>query len=105
MRGCTYNLMGWGRQWKKEEEKERTLVRFAKHMTGTAGAAGEERPARWVARQNLAENKEMPLFQKQVQSALSSLWEENKQPTGMSPYSKGSSERDMGGSYPHPQQG
>lgn len=104
MRGRTYNLMGWGRQWKKEE-KERTLVRFAKHMTGTAGAAGEERPARWAARQNLAENKEMPLFQKQVQSALSSLWEENKQPTGISPYSKGSSERDMGGSYPHPQQG
>lgn len=42
---------------KKKEEKERTLVRFAKHMTGTAGAAGEQRPAHWAAWQNLAENK------------------------------------------------
>lgn len=69
MRGRTYNLMGWGRQWeKKEEEKERTLVRFAKHMTGTVGAAGKQRAACWTAWQNLAENKEMPLFQKQMVS-------------------------------------
>lgn len=70
MRGRTYNLMGWGRQWKKKgrRKKKRTLVRFAKHMTGTVGATGKQRAACWAARQNLAQNKEMPLFQKQMVS-------------------------------------
>lgn len=52
----------------RKTKKKRTLVRFAKHMTGTVGAAEKQRAARWAARQNLAQNKEMPLFQKQMVS-------------------------------------
>lgn len=52
----------------RKMKKKGTLVRFAKHMTGTVGAAEKQRAARWAARQNLAQNKEMPLFQKQMVS-------------------------------------
>jgi hypothetical protein len=48
MRGCSYNLMGWGRQWKKKMKKN-SPVGLAEHMTGTVGVASKQSTARWAA--------------------------------------------------------